>query len=44
MRARNAELLVLGARGNGGFLGLELGSVSMKAARRSPAPVVVVRG
>lgn len=44
MRARDAELLVVGSRGNGGFLGLELGSVSTKAARRSPVPVVVVRG
>ena len=43
-RAEQAELLVVGSRGNGGFLGLELGSVSMKAARRSPVPVVVVRG
>lgn len=44
MRAKDSELLVVGSRGNGGFLGLELGSVSMKAARRSPVPVVVVRG
>lgn len=43
-RAADAELLVVGSRGNGGFLGLELGSVSTKAARRSSVPVVVVRG
>lgn len=43
-QAEGAGLLVVGSRGNGGFLGLELGSVSMKAARRSSVPVVVVRG
>lgn len=43
-RAAEADLLVVGARGRGGFLGLELGSVSTKAARRSPVPIVVVRG
>jgi nucleotide-binding universal stress UspA family protein len=44
MRARDAELLVVGSRGNGGFLKLELGSVSTKAARRSLVPIVIVRG
>ena len=43
-RAASADLVVLGSRGAGGFLGLELGSVSLKVARRSPVPVVVVRG
>ncbi|MFJ6621845.1 universal stress protein [Kitasatospora sp. NPDC091335] len=41
--AADAELLVLGSRGRGGFTGLLLGSVSMSVAGRSSAPVVVVR-
>ena len=40
--ARNAELLVVGTRGRGGFAGLLLGSVSQRCTERSPCPVVVV--
>ncbi|MGH3029370.1 MAG: universal stress protein [Gaiellaceae bacterium] len=40
--ARGAELLVLGSRGRGGFLGLLLGSISQQCAQHPPCPVVIL--
>ena len=40
--AEDAELLVLGARGHGGFSALLLGSVCDQCARHAPCTVVIV--
>ena len=40
--AEGADLLVVGARGRGGFAGLQLGSVAQQCAQHTPCPLVIV--
>jgi nucleotide-binding universal stress UspA family protein len=41
--AADAELIVVGSRGRGGFSGMVLGSTGVELASHAPCPVVVVR-
>jgi len=38
----NADMIVLGSRGSGGFARLALGSVSTQVAHHAPCPVVII--
>lgn len=42
--AKDAEMLIVGSRGLGGFAGLLLGSVSSSCAEHAKCPVLVVHG
>ena len=42
-RAENADLLVVGHRGHGGFANLLLGSVAQQCSVHATCPVVIVR-
>jgi nucleotide-binding universal stress UspA family protein len=41
-RATNADLLVVGRRGHGGFIGLLIGSTAVQVSHHASCPVVIV--
>lgn len=41
--SKDADLLVVGSRGHGGFTNLLLGSVSSQIAHHAPCPVLIIR-
>lgn len=41
-RATSADLLVVGRRGHGGFIGLLIGSTAAQVSHHAPCPVVIV--
>ncbi len=41
--AKNADMLVLGSRGRGGFAGFKLGSVGQECVQHVACPVVIIK-